>query len=628
MSGIAGIIRFDGGPVERGLVETMTAAMPYRGPDGINHWVRGSVALGQCMLRTTPESLEETQPLTNEDESLVLVMDGRVDNWEELRRELLARGAALRTRADAELVLRAYEIWGWDCLTHIDGDFALVIWDARQQEAFCARDRFGNKPFTYHWDGRILVFASELHAILAMPWVPQIPNEGMIVEYLADEWFSFDETIWTGVMRLPSAHWMSVGPAGPQPTSYWMPDLNAPQPYTKDEDYFTHYRHLFADSVRRQSRSHKPVAYEVSGGLDSSAVFCVAEHLRRVGTLPAPSINGYTIAWTQYDEANELLYARSVGEYLGVPIQEIEPCIKGIEWLQDQARLYRDFPGYSGTAHHNNLYCKSNGALSRVIVTGLGGDQFVAGSRAHYAEEITRPPWTNLLRCLREDIGPYGLIPTLWLILRHGLLPHAPKVAKIAYRPLARRLDARTQRGTYWLTPAMKNRLLERRAQLLRYRGLRIRRRGQLRLLQSLYDPFNASNREAQERVAAFWGLETRHPFYHSEFVQFAFVTPERLRSRGAQNKYIHVNALTDLIPSKVRERLCKAELSAAAAQFIMQFEKEITIEIPQARPAWLDQRGIRKLFQSYAAAPDRGWQQWPLMGILSCDVAIPQKKW
>ena len=86
--------------------------MPYRGPDGINHWVRGSVALGQCMLRTTPESLEETQPLTNEDESLVLVMDGWLSNWKELRAELLAKSVRLRTRADAELVLRAYETWG------------------------------------------------------------------------------------------------------------------------------------------------------------------------------------------------------------------------------------------------------------------------------------------------------------------------------------------------------------------------------------------------------------------------------------------------------------------------------------------------------------------------------------
>jgi asparagine synthase (glutamine-hydrolysing) len=109
MSGIAGIIRFDGAPVEPGHIQGMTAAMSYRGPDGMAHWVKGSVALGQCMLRTTPESFEEVQPLCNQDESLVLVMDGRVDNWQELRHELLLHGAALRNRSDAELVLWAYQ---------------------------------------------------------------------------------------------------------------------------------------------------------------------------------------------------------------------------------------------------------------------------------------------------------------------------------------------------------------------------------------------------------------------------------------------------------------------------------------------------------------------------------------
>ena len=158
----------------------MTQSMHYRGPDGINHWRQSNVALGQCMLRTTPESLEEIQPLTNEDESLVLVIDGRVDNWEELRRELLGKGAVLRTRADAELVLRAFEVWGRDCLCHIDGDFALVIWDARRQEAFCARDRMGNKPFVYHWFGKTLYFASEQQAILRQALVVQVLNLSLI----------------------------------------------------------------------------------------------------------------------------------------------------------------------------------------------------------------------------------------------------------------------------------------------------------------------------------------------------------------------------------------------------------------------------------------------------------------
>ena len=187
MSGIAGIVRFDGGGVEPGQIEKMTAAMSYRGPDGINHRVLGSVALGHCLFRTTSESLEETQPLANEDESLTLVMDGWLSNWEELRAELVAKSARLRTRADAELVLRAYEAWGADCVAHIEGDFAFVIWDARRCEAFCARDRMGNKPLFYCWNDDQLIFASELTPVLEHPSTPETPNLGKIAEFLASQ---------------------------------------------------------------------------------------------------------------------------------------------------------------------------------------------------------------------------------------------------------------------------------------------------------------------------------------------------------------------------------------------------------------------------------------------------------
>ena len=216
MSGIAGIVRFDGGSIEPGQIERMVSAMAHRGPDGIDCCARGSVAFGHCMLRTTPESLEETQPLTNEDQSLVLVMDGRIDNWEELRGKLLTQNARLRTRADPELVLRAYEFWGQDCLDHIDGDFAFVIWDARRREAFCARDRMGANPFYYHWDGRRFAFASELHAILSLPWISEELNEGMLAEIISWEEISRDETLWKGIYRLVAARRMLVTSEGTQ----------------------------------------------------------------------------------------------------------------------------------------------------------------------------------------------------------------------------------------------------------------------------------------------------------------------------------------------------------------------------------------------------------------------------
>ena len=209
--------------------------------------------------------MEEVQPLANEDKSIVLVMDGWLENWEELRSELLARGAKLRTRADAELLLRAYEAWGPECLTHIDGDFAFLIWNANQRTAFCARDRFGHKPFHYSWDGRTLIVASDLHPIIAIRKTPQIINKGMVAEFLAADFHSRDETIWNSTMRLVAARCMSVAATGLRIEQYWSPPLEVTLRYNRDADYFEHYRQLFSDCVRRTSRSCRSVAYEVSG---------------------------------------------------------------------------------------------------------------------------------------------------------------------------------------------------------------------------------------------------------------------------------------------------------------------------------------------------------------------------
>jgi asparagine synthase (glutamine-hydrolysing) len=626
MSGIAGIIRFDGGPIEPGLIEKMTAAMHYRGPDGINHWVQGSVALGQCMLRTTPESLEETQPLLNDDGSLVLVMDGRVDNWEELRTELLSRGARLRTRADAELVLRAYEVWGEECLSHIDGDFAFVIWNARARKAFCARDRVGVKPFTYHCDGKILVFASELHPIIDLPWVPKLPNDGMIAEFLADEWHSFDETLWREVMRLPPAHWMVVGSSGQRQTRYWAPDLLAPQPYKKDEDYIDHYRQLFSECVRRLSRSHQPVACEVSGGLDSSAIFCMGEHLRRSGALPAPAITGFTVAFTDEAAANELSYVHAVVHDLGVAVHEVAPVVNDLAWLQELARHYRDFPGYAASGSHANLYLDAKRNGCRVVLTGIGGDQFLQGSGTHFAEELSRRNWVNVLRCLQAHAATFGSRRTLEDFVSKGLLPLLPEPIKAVVRPIARHLKRTRVREAYWLSPLMQERLSQRRSRSHPLSGLRYPYRGQRALMQALYYPFDALGRELMERSLASLGIEARHPFLTANFIQFAFQTPERLRSRGEQQKYIHTAALAGILPRALRERATKADFAGVVAKHLVHDGKVIVASLPHLRSVWLKEQGLRKLCQSYLDSPEQGWQVWSIGNILGCHLALPQE--
>lgn len=221
MSGIAAIYNLNGRPLERALLGRMTDVIAHRGPDGSGLFVDGAVGLSHQMLRTTPESLREEQPLADETGDLILTLDGRVDNRDELKAELNAKGLELRADTDAELVLRAYQAWGEECPQRIIGDFAFVIWDKRNQRFFCARDPMGIRPFYYYVDDRTFLCGSELRQILEHPTVRREPNEGMVGEYLSAVIVDTEETLYRGVFRLPGGHALLVQPGRVRKYRYW-----------------------------------------------------------------------------------------------------------------------------------------------------------------------------------------------------------------------------------------------------------------------------------------------------------------------------------------------------------------------------------------------------------------------
>ena len=620
MSGIAGIIRFDGEPVAPSLVERMTSAMGYRGPDGINHWSNGPVALGQCMLRTTPESIEEHQPLSNEDESLVLVMDGRVDNWEELRQELLGRAATLRTRSDAELVLRAYEVWGQESLQHIDGDFALVIWDAKRQQAFCARDRVGNKPLHYHWSGKTLAFASELHPILGLPWVKEEFNEGLLAEFLAADWLSRDETFWLGIMRLKAAQRMVVGAGGPQRCNYWAPDLWATLPYKRDEEFVEHYRELFTEVVRRMSRSCRSVACEVSGGLDSSAVFAVAESLRRRQTLLAPGIDGYALDFHDVPEANELNFGRAVGAHIGVRIAEIPPTRMPESWFRSRAAHYRDFVGYPNGIMGLDIRTEAKARGSNVLLVGIGGDEWVDGSQTYYAEALAARDWTKLCDQLKVDSRELGVPAALAALVRSGLYPFLPS----GPRGLLRKLIVGKRMGGVdteaWLSPTLRSAIRARREKYRISGSDKLRRVGHRGLNLTLSAAYSAFARESEERLSASTGMELRRPFFDPGMIQFSFATDERLRRRGRVGKAMHRQAMIGLLPELVLNRETKANFMVAFHWHLEPMTEALTQLIPTRRSQWVQAPAVRAMCASQRKPKHLGWPELMLWTLFTCD--------
>ena len=577
----------------------MTASMPYRGPDGIHHWRKGNVALGHCMMHTTPESLEETQPLTNQDESLVLVMDGRVDNWEELRRELLSKGAVLRTQADAELVLRAYEVWGRECLGHIEGDFALVIWDAQRQEAFCARDRAGSRRFHYHWNGQMLVFATDVQAVLSMPWVPQIVNDGMVVEHLANEWHSLDETLWQGVLRLVPAHRLVARVNGLQIDRYWLPDMHATVPCRSDGEYIEYYRALFTDVVRRMSRSNHPVACDVSGGLDSSAIFAVAERLRQDGRLPAPGLEGYALDFSGDPHADELVYSRAVGTHLGRTIHEIAPAHMPLDWFREHARRYRDLPEYPNGTMSLSIAEAARAHGCRVWLNGLGGDEWVGGSRVYYAEALAGRRGRELIRILRADAQAVGMLTTLRWFLRSGL-PHLLtwRLQQVLRSISARGVD-RMANDLEWLSPAIQAQLVTRRQAGDPAAAVKVARVGQRRQIDLLLDGYLGWVREFNELQPAYMGLEQRRPFYDARIIQAAFATPEHVRRRGLENKWMHRQAMTGLLPEDVLRRASKADFGIMASGYRHGLVRAINDDILPRRGGWVSLDVVRRIIHA-----------------------------
>ena len=327
MTGIAGLIRFDGGPIEPERAATLLDAIRFGGADTHDVWNEAGVALAASLRWTTPEAVGSQQPLR--DRELILVFDGWLADPEAVARDLAACGEPPRARDDAAHVLAAYRAWGEDCVDRLDGEFAFCVWDDGRRRAFCARDRMGVRTFYYAADARQLLFSTDVAPILAAAGRAFALNLGAVADYLAGEQRSDVETLWQGVLRLPAATRMIVSGDVVKLERYWRPEEVAPLKLNGERDLVAAYRDVLFASVRQACRASAPVACEVSGGLDSSGVYCVAHALAERGALPAPGLRGYTLNFETDAAADEISFARSVGRHCRTTIAEFSPLAAG-----------------------------------------------------------------------------------------------------------------------------------------------------------------------------------------------------------------------------------------------------------------------------------------------------------
>ncbi len=354
--------------VERGL-----EALVHRGPDGRGVWTApgGEAALGHVRLAIV-DPAGGAQPLASEDGAVVAVVTGELYDDARIRADLERRGHRFRTRSDSEILLHLYEEHGEDCLRHLRGEFAFALWDARARRLFCARDRFGVRPLVYARAGGALLVASEAKALFAMG-VPARWDAAALAFAMHAQYTQEDRTLFEGVRQVPPGTMLTATSAGVRTARWW--DLDVPRAEEKlaPPEVASALGERLDEAVRLRMRADVPVAFQLSGGLDSSAVAALAARRAR------GPITCFTVSF-DHDDYDELGLAQQTADRLGARLITVRAS------QQDLARALPD-----AIAHGEGLVVNAHAAAKfllsravrdagfRVVMTGEGADEVLAG---------------------------------------------------------------------------------------------------------------------------------------------------------------------------------------------------------------------------------------------------------
>jgi len=467
MSGIAGIYHLDGRPVDLSLLTRMTDVIAHRGPDGAGLWVQGAVGFACQLLRVTPESASETQPLTHSS-GAVLVFDGRLDNREELLAVLKESAGIAVSSPDPALVLAAYDVFGDRFSEYFNGDFALGLFDPKRQQLLLVRDTIGVRPLYYWHTEETFLFASEIKSILAHPEVSTRPNDDVLAEFLLAGRPHDDGTMtcFAGVFCLPPAHMIILTSQGFVTRRYWDFDCMRQTRLRSFQEYAEAFYFHFEQAVRRRLRSRYPVAISVSGGLDSSAIFCLAETLRRRNPAYYPSNIGLSYTCGDWAEADESAFLVEIERAYDVKIERFPLIPMGFFNSARDEVWQIEYPLVDETgANVQHLLETAHQRGARVMLTGHWGDQCLF-PQGYLIDLFRRLAWGQV----RDHLKAYGY----WLtdvepahyrqqFFNNCIRYHVPDVLRPLLRTLRRKIvGRREQRQRPWYTDALRQPALHR----------------------------------------------------------------------------------------------------------------------------------------------------------------------
>ncbi len=622
MSVIAAI--YDDHGIHPNALDQMCEAMDDLGRDSHSIWPENGKTLQQnnpvrvvlvaAMQRTLRQTRGVAQPITSEDGQIALIFDGYLANFDSLRESLSDQGYALRDRSDEELVLRAYERWGTECARHLDGEFAFIIVDLGISEVFCARDHRGLRPLFYHHAGDRLVIANDLAALVGQIDPKPKPDLNYLACVAADKWFAPEATPWQGIKRLLPAHAMRFSGGNLNFAKHWSLKTEVTIQYVRDEDYVEHYLQILTDCVRKASRSQLPVGFNVSGGLDSSAIFALAHQLHCQGKLPAPDLRGYTLVAQKGSPADELGYARAVARHLAAPIREIGITQPSLDWFTERPAKTFDIPIATNGAMTMDLEEQAADDGCRVLIGGDGGDEWLQGSVHYYRQFLNQRNLPGFFQSIRSDADVFGWAGASKVALRQAIAAALPEWLLSERRKKNRAQNRGEADHLFWMNNEFKRRLAELEEDYIASLPSETVAFSKTNLAQSPNSDMANTMMQAQYARA---GLQRRSPMLMKEFIEFSAATPEHIRARAGQSKYVHRQSMRGILPVAVVERATKAnfpspELDAAFAKYVRD-EASPLLEL------MFDEAGLARLLATDGRDlidPRHSWEVW---GVYAC---------
>jgi len=552
MCGIAGF----SGNLDIQVLRKMSAAILHRGPDDEGEFYDAAKGVGLAHRRLSILDLSPTghQPMISEDGAVVLVFNGEIYNFRELRMELEARGHRFRGHSDTEVLLALYMVKGEDLLPYVNGIFAFALWDARQRTLLLARDGLGVKPLYYAEGKSGFVFASELKALLRVSEIGRDVDPIALQHYLTYLWCPAPSTLLRSVKKLEPGCALVVknGRLDRRWRFYQLPFHDLPESMSESEAIHQ-TRDAVRTAVQRQMVADVPVGAFLSGGLDSSAVVAFAREAS-----PGRRLQCFTMEMSAHDAAwegiaNDLPYAESAAQHLDVDLHTIKV---GPEMADDLSKMIYHLDEPQGDPAPLNVLAISRLAREhgvKVLLSGAGGDDIFTGYRRHRALMVERY-WSWMPRAVRAGIAELtASLPTSSPALRQ---------LRKAFQYASYEGDRRLASYFYWLRPDLAEELLSSEfSRRLVHEEPLVASLGELpddvpRLNRMLYlecKHFLADhNLNYTDKLSMAAGVEVRVPLLDRELVALAARLPIQYKQRGAEGKWIFKKAMEGLLPREI----------------------------------------------------------------------------